>query len=223
MGTRRPVDGDFEDGGLVALEVGLDALEAGDGFVEAGELLFDFGDDAALILKSHNGNLEVEQRICLDRCDRCAVLRAPLENTLARSPNRMRHILRRNSRLWRQRLQVLVDRDRELGYCYWERMRQDSAACDKQYGTLRDKRHAPICQRSLGDAILGRSDLIDLHVLRRYPRHRSIGPVRGICLRWRVAARPVAEVAKPNHRSRAHATNSRFSSSITFGNSAPKS
>ena len=40
-------DGGLEDGGFVALEVGLDALEVGDGFVEAGELLFDLGDDAA--------------------------------------------------------------------------------------------------------------------------------------------------------------------------------
>ena len=31
-------DGGFEDGGFVALEVGLDALEVGDGFVEAGDV-----------------------------------------------------------------------------------------------------------------------------------------------------------------------------------------
>ena len=43
-------DGGFEDGGFVALEVGLDALEVGDGFVEAGELFFDFRDDAFLLI-----------------------------------------------------------------------------------------------------------------------------------------------------------------------------
>ena len=47
-GDEAAFDGGFEDGGLVALEVGLDALEVGDGFVEAGELLFDFGDDLGL-------------------------------------------------------------------------------------------------------------------------------------------------------------------------------
>ena len=44
-------DGGFEDGGFVALEVGLDALEIGDGFVEAGELFFDFRDDAFLLVE----------------------------------------------------------------------------------------------------------------------------------------------------------------------------
>ena len=44
-------DGGFEDGGFVALEVGLDALEVGDGFVEAGELFFDFRDDSFLLIK----------------------------------------------------------------------------------------------------------------------------------------------------------------------------
>ena len=43
-------DGGFEDGGFVALEVGLDALEVGDGFVEAGELFFDFRDDVFLLV-----------------------------------------------------------------------------------------------------------------------------------------------------------------------------
>ena len=49
-------DGGFEDGGFVALEVGLDALEVGDGFVEAGELLFDFRDDAFLVSERRNPN-----------------------------------------------------------------------------------------------------------------------------------------------------------------------
>src|SRR3954452_38370 len=47
-GDEPAFDGGFEDGGLVALEVGLDTLQVGDGFVETGELLFDFGDDAVL-------------------------------------------------------------------------------------------------------------------------------------------------------------------------------
>src|SRR6266511_5253636 len=46
-----PVDGGFEDGGFVALEVGFDALEVRDGFVEAGELFFDFRDDALLFIR----------------------------------------------------------------------------------------------------------------------------------------------------------------------------
>ena len=49
-------DGGFEDGGFVALEVGLDALEVGDGFVEAGELFFDFRDDAFLLVLGASGN-----------------------------------------------------------------------------------------------------------------------------------------------------------------------
>ena len=61
VGTRRPSTAAFEDGGLVALEVGLDALEVGDGFVEAGELLFDFGDDAALDIAGGNGSLSVSR------------------------------------------------------------------------------------------------------------------------------------------------------------------
>ncbi len=47
-GDEAAFDGGFEDGGLVAFEVGLDALEVGDGFVEAGELFFDFRDDEFL-------------------------------------------------------------------------------------------------------------------------------------------------------------------------------
>ena len=35
-------DGGFEDGGFVALEIGLNALEVRDGFVEAGESVFRF-------------------------------------------------------------------------------------------------------------------------------------------------------------------------------------
>jgi len=50
-GDEAAFDGGFEHGGLVALEIGLDALEAGDGFVKTRELLFDFGDDAALFIK----------------------------------------------------------------------------------------------------------------------------------------------------------------------------
>jgi len=38
-------DGGFEDGGFVALEIGLDALQVGDRFVETGELFFDLRDD----------------------------------------------------------------------------------------------------------------------------------------------------------------------------------
>ena len=57
-GDEAAFDGGFEDGGLVALEVGLDALEVGDGFVEAGELLFDFGDDALLLVDRSEAELE---------------------------------------------------------------------------------------------------------------------------------------------------------------------
>ena len=53
-------DGGFEDGGFVALEVGLDALEVGDGFVEAGELFFDFRDDAFLLVEGWNGYWKIE-------------------------------------------------------------------------------------------------------------------------------------------------------------------
>ena len=49
-------DGGFEDGGFVALEVGLDALEVGDGFVEAGELFFDFRDDRAFASSAGDRN-----------------------------------------------------------------------------------------------------------------------------------------------------------------------
>ena len=54
-GEETAFDGGFEDGGLVALEVGLDALEIAASFVEAGELLFDLGDDLVLHLGSGNG------------------------------------------------------------------------------------------------------------------------------------------------------------------------
>ena len=70
-GDEAAFDGGFEDGGLVALEVGLDALEVGDGFVEAGELLFDFGDDAALLVKStgisESGSGEICSKSTRDR------------------------------------------------------------------------------------------------------------------------------------------------------------
>ena len=39
----------LEDGGFVALEIGLGALEAGDGFVETGELFFDLCYDSFFV------------------------------------------------------------------------------------------------------------------------------------------------------------------------------
>jgi hypothetical protein len=56
-------DGGFEDGGFVALEVGLDAVEVGDGLIEAGELLFDFRDDAFLFLVWRTREVELAQEL----------------------------------------------------------------------------------------------------------------------------------------------------------------
>ena len=47
----------FEDDGLIALEIGFHALQVGDGFIEAGELLFNFGNDSALIINRWQGNI----------------------------------------------------------------------------------------------------------------------------------------------------------------------
>jgi hypothetical protein len=50
----------------LALEIDLDALEVGDGFVEAGELLFEFGDDAALLVHIGQRNLVRRELIEVD-------------------------------------------------------------------------------------------------------------------------------------------------------------
>ncbi len=67
-------DGGFEDGGFVAFEVSFDAPEIGDGFVEARELLFNFRDDALLLVGRRDWNQQVPKdsltdiRLCSTDC-----------------------------------------------------------------------------------------------------------------------------------------------------------
>src|SRR5262249_58534118 len=64
-------DGGFEDGGFVALEIGLDALQVGDRFVETGELFFDLRDDLFLLFWRWNGYAYIlyDTRIEIDLSD----------------------------------------------------------------------------------------------------------------------------------------------------------
>ncbi|MCI0441129.1 MAG: hypothetical protein L0177_18660, partial [Chloroflexi bacterium] len=73
-------DGGFEDGGSVALEVGLDPLERGDGFVETGELLLDLRDDTFLLVEWRDRNFKAEELGGIDAVDCSALLRAPIQN-----------------------------------------------------------------------------------------------------------------------------------------------
>src|SRR6185312_8337473 len=72
--------GGLEDGGAVALEVGLHAAQCDHAGIEAGELLFDFGDDFRLFLLWRNRNFEAQKHGEFETLNRRASLCASMKN-----------------------------------------------------------------------------------------------------------------------------------------------